>query len=343
MVVCFVTLSCAGFSVLRRRLNWHDALYPVNALLPILFALAVGEVTRAAHPLEYFGYIVWPLALAAHLWLLRRHETEMLHPQGWHAAGVWLFAALASWEGAWWIAESVRGGEVWRRIGWPLAPLALLAWLTDRGDRVAWPVARYLRAYLVAGLMPLAAFLWLWMLHANLTSRGDVMPLPYLALLNPLDLVQFAALAALFTWCRRMRAEPLALPQFQSGEITYIGLGSAAFLSLNGVLLRSLHQWAGVPFGLEPMVRSMLVQASLSIFWSLLALCAMLSATRLSLRPLWLAGAGLMGVVVVKLFFVDLSNVGGIERIVSFIGVGLLMLVIGYVSPVPPSAGKEPR
>jgi uncharacterized membrane protein len=74
-----------------------------------------------------------------------------------------------------------------------------------------------------------------------------------------------------------------------------------------------------------------------------LALCAMFVATRLRLRPLWLTGAGLMGVVVVKLFFVDLSNVGGVERIVSFIGVGLLMLVIGYVSPVPPSTAGEAR
>jgi uncharacterized membrane protein len=31
-----------------------------------------------------------------------------------------------------------------------------------------------------------------------------------------------------------------------------------------------------------------------------------------------------------------LSHLSGIERIVSFIGVGVLMLVIGYFSPVPP-------
>ncbi len=110
------------------------------------------------------------------------------------------------------------------------------------------------------------------------------------------------------------------------------------FFWLNGVLLRTLHHWAGVPFNLDAMMRSMIVQASLSIFWSVLALCTMLTATRLRMRPLWLTGAGLMAVVVIKLFFVDLSNVGGIERIVSFIGVGVLMLVIGYVSPVPPAA-----
>jgi uncharacterized membrane protein len=43
-----------------------------------------------------------------------------------------------------------------------------------------------------------------------------------------------------------------------------------------------------------------------------------------------------MGIVVVKLFIVDLEHVTGIERIVSFIGVGLLMLVVGYFAPVPP-------
>ena len=48
-------------------------------------------------------------------------------------------------------------------------------------------------------------------------------------------------------------------------------------------------------------------------------------------------------VVVAKLFVVDLSNVGTIARIVSFIGVGVLMLVVGYFSPVPPKVREEPR
>jgi uncharacterized membrane protein len=89
------------------------------------------------------------------------------------------------------------------------------------------------------------------------------------------------------------------------------------------------------------MLRSMLVQAALSIFWTVLALCTMVVATRLKLRALWIAGAALMGVVVIKLFLVELSNVGGIERIVSFIGVGVLMLLIGYLSPVPPKTMEQ--
>jgi uncharacterized membrane protein len=40
--------------------------------------------------------------------------------------------------------------------------------------------------------------------------------------------------------------------------------------------------------------------------------------------------------VVVKLFLVDLASHGTVERIVSFVVVGLLMLVIGWFAPVPP-------
>jgi uncharacterized membrane protein len=62
----------------------------------------------------------------------------------------------------------------------------------------------------------------------------------------------------------------------------------------------------------------------------------MVVATRRAIRPVWICGAALMGAVVVKLFVVDLSGIGTLERIVSFLGVGVLMLLIGYLSPVPP-------
>lgn len=48
-------------------------------------------------------------------------------------------------------------------------------------------------------------------------------------------------------------------------------------------------------------------------------------------------GAGLLGLTVLKLFVIDLSNRGGSERIVVFIAVGLLMLVVGWFAPLPPS------
>ena len=53
-----------------------------------------------------------------------------------------------------------------------------------------------------------------------------------------------------------------------------------------------------------------------------------------------MAGAVLMGVVVVKLFLVELGSSSGIERIASFIIVGLLLLLVGWFAPVPPREGE---
>jgi uncharacterized membrane protein len=36
------------------------------------------------------------------------------------------------------------------------------------------------------------------------------------------------------------------------------------------------------------------------------------------------------------LFVVDLGSTGTVARIVSFLGVGVMLLVVGYFSPVPP-------
>jgi uncharacterized membrane protein len=128
----------------------------------------------------------------------------------------------------------------------------------------------------------------------------------------------------------------LPRPDFLTPQIAWTSVGIVAFIWANSMLLRTIHHWADVPYRAPALWSSVLVQAALSVFWSVLALGLMVFATRKANRTVWMVGAGLMGVVVAKLVFVDLSHLAGIERIVSFIGVGVLMLVIGYFSPVPP-------
>jgi uncharacterized membrane protein len=113
------------------------------------------------------------------------------------------------------------------------------------------------------------------------------------------------------------------------------GLG---FVAVNTVWLRVAHHYAGVPWNAERLFESFLVQAGYSILWTLLALGLMLVAHRRHARPVWMAGAALLGLTVAKLFLVDLSNRGGSERIVAFIAVGVMMLVVGYFAPIPPAA-----
>ena len=187
------------------------ARYPALALLPLMGLIALGTVAQDAHPFAHLGYLVWPLAFAVHLVLLRRHEAVGNRWCEWlHAGGLWLLAALGAWEVSWAIDTWVAGRAAWPLIAWALVPGALLVFLVLCGERIAWPVAAHRRAYLVIGALPPALFLAGWFVLSNVVSNGDPWPLPYLPLLNPLDLAQLGALLAVATWFVEVRR--LGLP-----------------------------------------------------------------------------------------------------------------------------------
>ncbi len=335
----FLTLSAIAFSLLSRRFDWPVARWPVYAIVPAMLIAVVVDLGALAHPLAAYGWVAWPLALGLHLTACARHDSE--HPRfapPLHALGLWIFTVIASWEIGWWLNEAVKGYAVWSLIAWAIVPAIVLAGLSTHALRARWPVSAHPAAYLALGAAPIAVYLVAWTLYANFTSDGNPAPLPYLPLLTPLDVAQLAVFVLIPYWLRIARSMGLLDPLFSQPGWLYALFGGTAFIWVNGVLLRSLHHWAGVPFRLDLMLRSVLVQTAFSIFWTVLALAAMAFATGRSLRALWFAGAALMTVVVAKLFLVDLSNIGGVERIVSFIGVGVLMLVIGYFAPVPPKA-----
>jgi uncharacterized membrane protein len=193
----------------------------------------------------------------------------------------------------------------------------------------------YRDAYL--GIVSSGLFIGLtgWTLASIFCFEGSAAPLPYVPLLNPLDVAQIMTLLALLQHWRRARDQSAAGVAPLNWMAPAV-LATLLFLWLNAVLLRSLHHWIGVPLRFEALAASTVVQTSLSIFWAVLALATMLIASRQGSRAAWLVGAALMTVVIIKLFFVDLASVGSIERIVSFLGVGAAMLVVGYFSPLPP-------
>jgi uncharacterized membrane protein len=345
VALIFLATSSVAFSLISKTLSWHDARWPAYAIVPIAFLALLRELSYDGHPFQNWGWIVWPLAWLEHLWVLRRHEGQDREFEEWlHASGVWLLVVVASWEFGWQIDHAVEGRHVWPLIAWAVVPALVLSALTAKRMRLVWPVSRHTSSYLIFGPIPLVVFLGAWTLYANFTSNGDPAPLPYLPLLNPLDIAQMLAFLVLAYWFLTLSGLGYAETLGENRKSLYAVFGGMMFIWANGALLRTLHHWGGVAFRADAMAHSILVQSALSLFWSLLALCAMVVATRKSLRVLWIAGAVLMGVVVVKLFLIDLSGVGTVERIVSFIGVGLLMLLIGYMSPVPPRlASEEPK
>jgi uncharacterized membrane protein len=115
-------------------------------------------------------------------------------------------------------------------------------------------------------------------------------------------------------------------------------LAAAGFFWINAVLLRTVHHWTGVPFELSALLHSVVAQAALSLLWTTIALLLMVAAGSKvpASRNLWMTGAALLGLVILKLAVNDMGNSGTVARIVSFIGVGVLLLVIGYLAPMPP-------
>ena len=343
--VLFAAGSCALFGILWRRLQWRDARYVALASVPLAALIVAvsffpGFDVRT-HPFAHRLYLGWAAVFAVHLWTLHSSRAETLAGTRWlHAAGVWLLVAVLSWELAWQIDRYVEGLPVWPLIAWAVVPGAVLLLLAARGERLGWPVAAHRLAYLGLGGAPLVVFLVAWVLWVNVGSDGDPAPLPYVPLLNPLDLAQTGALLAVISWFVSLRRRaPAVLPP---PGVALRLLAVLVFVALNGVLLRALHYYAGVPYEWSALMNSVVVQSALSLFWSLLALAAMVSATRYGQRMLWASGAALLGVVVCKLFLVDLSNSGTVERVVSFIGVGLLVILIGYFAPVPPKGEAQP-
>lgn len=163
-------------------------------------------------------------------------------------------------------------------------------------------------------------------------------PLPYLPLLNPLDLTTGFALVLCVSAAKALAQAPGKRERLMQG-LRVGGLG-AAWIWFNLILLRSAAQYLGIAYQLQDLASSQFVQAMLSLVWSASALVVMRFAAQRAMRRTWGAGAVLLGIVLVKLITVDAANGGSMARIVSFVGVGLLMLLVGYLAPYPRSESK---
>jgi uncharacterized membrane protein len=343
LLLILLSISCVTAYWEGCRLRWIDLsqLY-LGLLAGMLAGAAYSIVHFHSHPSVHGGYIAWPLSFICHYWLLSQDEDGPLsrHHDTLHIGLLLLLIGLCSWEAAWWTEHWVHGSGVWSLVVLGAVPALFMTLLCRVWDTPVWPLVGRQRTYLYRALLPVAAYLWLGSIAVNLTSRGNPWPLPYLPLLNPLDLTQAGVFLALAWWFYvlgvQLEIRPFGLPR----RSLVIGGGATIFLWLNAMLIRTLHYWYQVPFHLPAMTRSDLVQTSLSIFWTLAAMLVMLWGTRRAIRPVWMAGAGLIGVVIVKLFMFDLANTSTVERIVSFIGVGLLCLAIGYLAPLPARAGE---
>ncbi len=339
----FIAVSAGILGFLQRKLSWDILRYAAPGLALAMGLLLLETTERAGHPFAAGGYLIWLLAAVVLYALLRQQDSlrssdqEMKPPwlQWTHVVGSLVLTALLTAESHWLV------GDYWQmEEGWHAAAVALPALLVVGLILFIrrWPVSDHSESYLHWSASLLLLGLLGWSVLVNLFSDASAQPLPYLPVLNPVDIVQAMVLLAMLAWWRRLGENA----PFKSWPTYYLAiLTGLVFMWLNAMLLRSLHHWADVPFSADGFYESALTQASLSIFWTLLGLSVMVVASRRGWRTVWLAAATLLGVVVLKLFSVDLADRNTLESIFSFIVVGVLLLVIGYYSPIPPGGQQE--
>lgn len=356
--ILFATLVAVALELGHRRLGWAELAVPARPLIGlagllslVLAAESVAE-DRAWQRLWPGGAAEAVALVAVGLWLLRRLDATA--PRSVEPARGFRTAEALAW--AWYtmlqsslFVYAAASYFVVRHQGWShtaviVAP-TLLAWGVLEGlARGRWPMSRDPFAWLAGLASPWMVVLVAWSWIINLTGDGSMRPLPYVPLLNPVDLGH----GLLLLYALRLAAALASQAHFpfvqrwRSNAQPIVAAAAAAvvFWWASSLLVRTLHHWAASPMWLDGALQSGLVQMALSILWTLIALAAMYVATRRVLpvpaRPVWMAGAVLLGIVVVKLLLVDLSQTSALQRIVSFVGVGLLMLLVGYVAPLPP-------
>ena len=330
------------FVKLAQRLSWpalRAAVLPAWLLFGMttlgMLGILYSSINVPAGEVWFAYAALWLLSE----WLMRGTglgEAPLVILHTLRSTGPWLMI----WPvGAYWISRGLEGSgadPAWANFLPAWLMMGGLAWVMRRVRADGWPV-KPLAGWYRNVLLPLGCG-WSLLLVAvwNLSQDGAMSPLPYVPLANPLDLTSiFALLLSIAAY--RLLQDKLSpyRPQLLAGAAL------AAYAWFNLALLRTVSHYVGVPYQFEDLFASQFVQAMLSLVWSVTALLLMPFATRKQERKLWIAGAVLLGVVVAKLFLVDLSNVGGVERIVSFLGVGALMVGIGYLAPYPSTRGDE--
>ena len=339
-LVVSVAASGLVLSTLARLWEWPTLMHATTPVFPLsaLMALAAYLDDGRPGPWSNSGWLAWPVAVGASYVLLWRFEStwQSFIVRAWHAGTAALLVFLLTWAGAAMVDQLVLDSSTWGHAMWAVVPsLAVLA-LLYYGHLISWPVERFRRLYVTLVPVAPAACIALWIVWAC-SQSGEATPLPYVPVVNPIEIAQALGLITIYAWTRVWDGE-----EFHAAMTRLVrpGVAVLAFLALNAVVGRIVHFYLDVPYDLGALTESATFQAGLSVLWALTALSVMTLAGRRGERNVWFVGAGLLGILTLKLFLVDLDNVGGVARIISFIVTGVLILVIGYVSPLPPKVER---
>ncbi len=323
----YFAATIAIAALLRARANWPRMgwLVVVGAFFGFWMSFVFEQ--DAGGPMAPDRLPVWAAYALAMVWALwSAREQASRTTSATHLLGLWTLAAAAAMQARHLAVIDPQLGDGWADAAL-LAPPALLTFgLLRKPSAFAWPRAGSFVGYRNGWFVP-AALLFALAYLAGLFAEGGSAPLAYLPVFNPLELAMLAIAALLYAMCEGSMATLRRIWPY------------AGFAFATSATLRAVHHWHGEPWS-EDVFDSAMSEMALSLVWSLLGVGSWILGSRRGDRRLWIGGAVLMGVVLLKLVVVDRHYMGNIPGIASFLVVGLLLVGVGYIAPSPP---KQPE
>ncbi|CAM4203262.1 DUF2339 domain-containing protein [Acinetobacter pragensis] len=299
--------------LLRREATWSWLLPKWIGLIPVY-----GAALYAVADLTHNGQMIWHTVsdrllfalsgiLLTLLWL--RPMLGVKEEKEWVSLGVFVSLAFTSLT----LIPSMPYLSV---VILPLLFAAWCYWRSDSDWQIFWQARNTLTLML------------LWIIFSQIFSQ-QAFQLYLLPVLNPFDLISIAMLAG-FIWMLNLQMKA-GLEKSLGAILMMLGL---LWLS-SYVVLRALHVYLGTPYNAWQMWGNAAVQLSFTLLWVSLAFICMLTAAKRHLRSLWIFGGSILVLVTLKLVLFDLSHIGTLTRVISFLGAGFIMLIIAYIAPMP--------
>lgn len=376
LIAMATIFSLAIYWLINRYRSWAEIRQFSHGLLLIFYMVLVLQLPQkfefnsqwtTTNWLLFFTLLISWLMIGQ-LWLKTWHDDFNLSrydSASWLGAGILIIAAAAHYGLP--DSQGVMGILI------PVALMLIGLWLSYRKENTTKQHFLYWFDWQSALLgctkvfVPVTLF---WVVITNWTYDGVIWDLPYFPLINLYDIALWSVLlyglGAYYLNPQRSNLQQAnettknissttlsnstssnlnrkSSYQANFNDSLLILLALISFWVISSMLVRTLHAFIGTPlwnigsYDINGGAwSSEQVQTGLTILWTLLALVATIIASRYKQRALWFMGVGLLGVVVLKLVLVDLSQTEAIWRVVSFLGAGSLILLIGYLAPLPP-------
>ncbi|MBG2877436.1 DUF2339 domain-containing protein [Proteus alimentorum] len=333
----FILISCWGMFFAGKKTQFSELascsilLWPMSALIMLVYIYLAGSLID-----NWLSAIIWIAIFASGFYLLKvntllpkqRINTALIHSIHLIFIGLFLFTEIIWLIDVTYLYVSLHFASVIFVISLFIAISYILAM------KVNW-IKEYQNAYWVVTL-PVLALLILSLIFANFND-GTESGIKFIPLFNLMDLMGVIGIWISYKFISVIKQSPKyqALLQNNLPIFNYI-IPAIIFWWANGILLRGLVFATDIDWSSYAIINSKVIQTVLAIIWAITALVTMVMATRKKSRSQWFIGGVLLAVVIAKLFLIDTSLSSGLLRALAFIGVAILILLIGYFSPLPP-------